>query len=108
MWSMTLNASELRNGSFQPARAGTMIRWPDEETGRNSVRPCTIPITIAWAKVSIYGTSAIAFVAPGVRGEGASEHRSARTSKCGSEERSGQRVHRASGATAGLPDEQWC
>src|SRR5215216_709286 len=62
MWSMTLNASELRNGSFQPARAGTMIRWPDEETGRNSVRPCTIPITIAWANVSIS-----AAVAPGAR-----------------------------------------
>ena len=43
-----MNASELMNGSFQPSRCGTMIRWPDEEIGRNSVRPCTIPMTSAW------------------------------------------------------------
>ena len=30
-----------------------MIRWPDDETGRNSVSPCTIPMTIAWPSVSM-------------------------------------------------------
>src|SRR5688500_5304632 len=49
---MTLNASDVMNGSFHPARYGTTIRWPDDETGRNSVSPCTIPITMAWNSVS--------------------------------------------------------
>ena len=48
MWSITLNASEVMNGSVQPNRNGTMIRCPDEEIGRNSVSPCTIPMTSAW------------------------------------------------------------
>jgi hypothetical protein len=30
-----------------------MIRWPEEEIGRNSVSPCTIPITTAWTMRSI-------------------------------------------------------
>jgi hypothetical protein len=30
-----------------------MIRCPEEETGRNSVSPCTIPMTNAWRVVSI-------------------------------------------------------
>ena len=55
MCSITLNASESMNGSCQPNRNGTMIRWPDEETGRNSVSPCTIPITSAWRAVSTVG-----------------------------------------------------
>ena len=42
------------------------MRCPDEETGRNSVRPCTIPITMAWNSVSINDyPDAMAFVAPG-------------------------------------------
>ncbi len=39
MWSMTSNASELMKGSFQPIAQGTRIRWPELETGMNSVRP---------------------------------------------------------------------
>ncbi len=53
-WSITLNASELMNGSVQPKSQGTRIRCPDDETGRNSVSPCTIPMTRAWKTVSIY------------------------------------------------------
>ena len=41
------------NGSFQPRRAGTTMRCPELETGRNSVSPCTIPMTIAWMYVSM-------------------------------------------------------
>ena len=48
MWSITLNASDVMNGSVQPNRYGTMIRCPDEEIGRNSVSPCTIPMISAW------------------------------------------------------------
>ena len=53
MWSITLNASDVMNGSVQPNRYGTMIRCPDDEIGRNSVSPCTIPMTSAWTKVSM-------------------------------------------------------
>ena len=35
--------------SAQPKTWGTRMRWPDDDTGRNSVRPCTSPSTIAWA-----------------------------------------------------------
>ena len=41
------NASDVRNGSSQPSRYGTRIRCPDDEIGRNSVSPCTIPMTSA-------------------------------------------------------------
>src|SRR6476620_7669762 len=44
MWRMTLNSSEVRNGSLIPSRYGTMIRCPDDDTGRNSVSPCTVPM----------------------------------------------------------------
>ena len=53
MWSMTLNAVEVMNGSVQPNRNGTTIRCPDDETGRNSVSPCTIPMISAWMVVSM-------------------------------------------------------
>ena len=53
MWSMTLNASELMNESVQPRRYGTRMRCPELEIGRNSVSPCTIPMTTAWTIVSI-------------------------------------------------------
>src|SRR6478735_12531942 len=53
MWSITLNARDVMNGSVHPNRNGTMIRCPEEEIGRNSVSPCTIPMTRAWANVSI-------------------------------------------------------
>ena len=43
MWSITLNASELMKASSQPNRNGTTIKCADDETGRNSVSPCTIP-----------------------------------------------------------------
>src|SRR6185295_2775999 len=46
------------NGSVHPNRNGTMIRWPDDEIGRTSVSPCTIPITRAWSSVSIDQASA--------------------------------------------------
>ena len=35
-------------GSSQPKNAGMMRRWAVDEIGRNSVRPWTIPRTIAW------------------------------------------------------------
>jgi hypothetical protein len=47
-WSMTLNASDVMKGSCQPSRAGTMMRCPDDETGRNSVSPWTTPMTRDW------------------------------------------------------------
>ena len=53
MWSITLNASEVMNGSFQPSRYGTRMRWPELEIGRNSVSPWTIPMTNAWTYRSI-------------------------------------------------------
>src|SRR4051794_27861444 len=34
-------------GSPQPKSSGTMRRWPLDDTGRNSVRPCTIPKMMA-------------------------------------------------------------
>ena len=52
-WSITLNARDVMNASSHPARNGTMIRCADEETGRNSVSPCTIPMINAWMTVSI-------------------------------------------------------
>ena len=39
--------------SSQPSMYGTRMRWPDEEIGRNSVSPCTMPMTIAWKMMSI-------------------------------------------------------
>ncbi len=48
-----MNASDVMNGSSHPAMCGTRSRWPDEEIGRNSVSPCTIPMTMAWKTVSI-------------------------------------------------------
>src|SRR5262245_50869486 len=55
MWSITSKAALLMNGSSQPKTSGTRIRWADEEIGRNSVSPCTIPRTIAWRTVSTSG-----------------------------------------------------
>jgi hypothetical protein len=43
-WTTAVNAAP---GSSHPKRAGTMRRCPELEIGRNSVRPCTIPRTIA-------------------------------------------------------------
>ena len=34
--------------SVQPKSSGTRIRWPLDEIGRNSERPCTIPRMMAW------------------------------------------------------------
>src|SRR3954449_9412938 len=48
-WTTAVNAAP---GSSQPANAGTMRRWPVLEIGRNSVRPWTMPRTIA-SKVDI-------------------------------------------------------
>src|SRR6476659_4575066 len=45
-WMTAVNAAP---GSSQPANAGTMRRCAVLETGRNSVRPCTKPSTIACA-----------------------------------------------------------
>ena len=47
-WSITLNARLSMNGSVQPSSSGTTMRCPELEIGRNSVSPCTIPITTAW------------------------------------------------------------
>ena len=49
---MTSNAAESMNGSFQPSRIGTRMRCADDEIGRNSVSPCTIPRIAAWIKPS--------------------------------------------------------
>ena len=43
-WITAVNAAP---GSSQPKKAGTMRRWPELEIGRNSVRPWTIPKTMA-------------------------------------------------------------
>src|ERR1700755_1576417 len=40
--------------SCHPNSHGTTMRWPLEEMGRNSARPCTMPSTMAWR----IGTSA--------------------------------------------------
>ena len=53
MWSITENASDLMNGSVHPSRYGTRIRCPDDEIGRNSVSPWTIPSTSAWNAVAM-------------------------------------------------------
>ena len=39
-WTMT---SKKSTGSRNPSRAWTTTRWPEEETGKNSVSPWTIP-----------------------------------------------------------------
>ena len=49
--SMTLNASDVMNGSSQPITYGTRMRCPDDEIGRNSVSPWTIPMIRAWTTV---------------------------------------------------------
>ena len=36
------------SSSSQPRMRGSTMRCADEEIGRNSVSPCTIPMTIAW------------------------------------------------------------
>ncbi len=44
-WVTAVNAAP---GSSQPRKAGTIRRCPVLETGRNSVRPWTMPRTMAW------------------------------------------------------------
>ena len=50
MWSATSKAFStlLSSKSFQWKSHGTMIRWPDDEIGRNSVSPWTMPRMMAW------------------------------------------------------------
>src|SRR4051794_26442035 len=48
-WITAVNAEP---GSSQPTKAGTMRRCPVLEIGRNSVRPCTTPRTMA-SKIDI-------------------------------------------------------
>src|SRR5215211_4493389 len=50
MCSATSNAfsTDLVSKSCQSNSHGTTIRCPDEEIGRNSVRPCTSPRMMAW------------------------------------------------------------
>src|SRR5687767_9912035 len=57
-WSITENASDVMNGSSQPRSSGTTIRCPEDETGRNSVSPCTTPMTSAWIRTSMGEPSA--------------------------------------------------
>ena len=52
-WSTTENASDSMNGSSHPNRYGTRSRCPDDEIGRNSVSPWTIPMTSAWNACSM-------------------------------------------------------
>ena len=47
MWSITSNAALLMNGSSQPSTWGTRMRCAEDEIGRNSVSPWTMPMTIA-------------------------------------------------------------
>ena len=42
-----VTAVKAAPGSSQPAKAGMMRRCPVLEIGRNSVRPCAIPRTMA-------------------------------------------------------------
>src|SRR5258705_1516707 len=58
MWSITLNSSDVMNGSrmpgrYGPSRYGARIRCPLDDTGRNSVRPWTMPMISAATSVSI-------------------------------------------------------
>src|SRR3954447_26150495 len=53
IWSITLNARLLMNGSVKPSRNGTTMRWPELETGRNPVSPWTTPMTSACSSVSM-------------------------------------------------------
>src|SRR5918992_284685 len=46
-WMTAVNAAP---GSAQPSSLGTMSRCAELEMGRNSVRPCTIPKTVACTK----------------------------------------------------------
>src|ERR1700712_5167584 len=49
MWRATSKAfcTLLSAKSFHPKNHGTRMRWPDEEIGRNSDRPCVNPRMIA-------------------------------------------------------------
>ena len=53
MWSITSNAFELMNGSFQPSTRGRKMRCADELMGMNSVSPCTRPMIAAWMMSTI-------------------------------------------------------
>ena len=46
-----MTAVKAAPGSSQPRKAGTMRRWPELEIGRNSVRPWTMPRTMACRRV---------------------------------------------------------
>src|SRR5918998_2682389 len=46
-WMTAVNAAP---GSSQPAKAGTIRRWPLLEIGKNSVSPWTRPRTMAWKR----------------------------------------------------------
>src|SRR5918996_148981 len=50
MWSATSNDFWRPTSPIAPHPNihGTRIRWPELETGANSVAPCTRPRTIAW------------------------------------------------------------
>ena len=56
-WTMTVKSMSL--GRF--IRADTSVRWPDEDTGRNSVSPCTMPRSMPCIRV-IYFHLGISFL----------------------------------------------
>ena len=45
----TSPANRYRRSRSNPNRSGTRRRWPLDEIGRNSERPCTIPRMMAWS-----------------------------------------------------------
>src|SRR3954451_13515433 len=53
MWSITSNAALLRKAASQPRIGGTTMRCADDDTGRNSVSPWMMPMTMAWRIRSI-------------------------------------------------------
>jgi hypothetical protein len=53
MWSMTTKVELLISWSSQPSTRGSTMRCADEETGRNSVNPWTMPMMMAWTTSSI-------------------------------------------------------
>ena len=42
-WMITVNAVTAGLSVCMPSSASAMVRWPVLETGRNSVRPSTMP-----------------------------------------------------------------
>src|SRR6476646_7999676 len=53
-WMMTLNAAHF--SASKPSSSVARIKWPVEETGRNSVTPSTMPRMIAIRRIGMSGS----------------------------------------------------